>query len=160
MNGIVHRSGRKHNLDVCALYWYLLDMKLSTKGRYSLETMVYLATCRGNCSIRSISEATGISSGYLEQLMIPLKKCNLVESERGVQGGYRIARKDITCGEVLSASEGDFTPTPCEGCIQSESCKAHQIWSMLQDTVRDFSHQVFIEDLASHLVESEAGGGI
>lgn len=157
---LVHRSERKPNLDVCSKYWYLLTMKLSTKGRYSLETMVYLATCRGNCSIRSISEATGISSGYLEQLMIPLKKCNLVESERGVQGGYRIARRDITCGEVLIASEGDFTPTPCDGCTQNESCKAHQIWSMLQDIVRNFSQEVFIEDLASRLVESEAGGGI
>jgi len=92
--------------------------------------------------------------------MIPLKKFSLVESERGVQGGYRIARKDITCGEVLSASEGDFIPTPCEDCIQSESCKAHQIWSMLQDTVISFSHQILVDDLASHLVESEAGGGI
>lgn len=121
---------------------------------------MYLATCRGNCSIRSISEATGISSGYLEQLMIPLKRLGLVESERGVQGGYRIARRDITCGEVLIASEGDFTPTPCEECLQSESCKTHQIWSMLQDTVSSYSHQILIEDLASHLVESEAGGGI
>ncbi|HKM07147.1 MAG TPA: Rrf2 family transcriptional regulator [Sphaerochaeta sp.] len=135
-------------------------MKLSTKGRYSLETMVFLATCRGNCSIRSISEATGISSGYLEQLMIPLKKYNLVESERGVQGGYRIARKDITCGEVLYASEGEFSPTPCEDCSQCESCKAHQIWSMLQETVSNFSANILIEDLASHLIASEAGGGI
>jgi len=156
----VRRSECKTNLDECAKYWYLLTMKLSTKGRYSLETMVYLATCRGNCSIRSISEATGISSGYLEQLMIPLKKFSLVESERGVQGGYRLARKDITCGEVLSASEGDFTPTPCKDCLQSESCKTHQIWSMLQDSVSNYSHQILIEDLASHLVESEAGGGI
>ncbi len=148
------------NLDVCAKYWYLYHMKLSTKGRYSLETMVYLSTCRGNCSIRSISEATGISSGYLEQLMIPLKKFNLVESERGVQGGYRIARKDITCGEVLSASEGIFTPTPCADCEQNDACKTHQIWLMLQDAVSEFADQVLIEDLASQLVESEAGGGI
>lgn len=125
-----------------------------------METMVFLSTCRENCSIRSISEATGISSGYLEQLMIPLKKFNLVESQRGVQGGYRVARRDITCGEVLSASEGIFTPTPCEDCDQSDSCKTHQIWSMLQDTVSDFADQILIEDLASHLIESEAGGGI
>lgn len=119
-----------------------------------------MSTCRGNCSIRSISEATGISSGYLEQLMIPLKKYNLVESERGVRGGYRISRKDITCGDVLSASEGEFTPTPCDDCEQGDSCKAHQIWSMLQDTVNNYANQILIEDLASHLVESEAGGGI
>ena len=160
MNCAVRRSQCEPILDEWAKYWYLLGMKLSTKGRYSLETMVYLATCRGNCSIRSISEATGISSGYLEQLMIPLKKHSLVESERGVQGGYRIARKDITCGEVLSASEGHFTPTPCEDCLQSDSCKTHQIWSMLKDTVSDYSNEILIEDLASHLIESESGGGI
>lgn len=122
--------------------------------------MVYLATCRGNCSIRAISDATGISSGYLEQLMIPLKKFGLVESERGVQGGYRIARKDITCSEVLSASEGEFTPTPCQDCKQSDACKAHQIWSMLQDSVIDYTQQVLVSSLAAHLVEAEAGGGI
>ena len=135
-------------------------MKLSTKGRYSLETLVYLSTCRENCSIRSISEATGISSGYLEQLMIPLKKAGLVDAVRGVQGGYRIARNDITCSDVLTASEGDFLPAPCTGCIQSDSCKTHQIWSLLQNTVVDFSKEVTIASLASHLVESEEGGGI
>ncbi|MDD3902709.1 MAG: Rrf2 family transcriptional regulator [Sphaerochaeta sp.] len=135
-------------------------MKLSTKGRYSLETLVYLATCRENCSIRSISEATGISSGYLEQLMIPLKKAGLVDAERGVQGGYRIARKDITCAEVLLASEGDFLPAPCKGCSQSDFCKTHQIWSLLQNTVVEFSKEILIESLAAHLVESEEGGGI
>lgn len=92
--------------------------------------------------------------------MIPLKRHNLVESERGVHGGYRIARKDITCAEVLDASEGDFIPTPCDDCEQGEACKAHQIWSMLQDAVIDFSQQVFIADIASHLVEAETGGGI
>ncbi|NCC63701.1 MAG: Rrf2 family transcriptional regulator, partial [Spirochaetia bacterium] len=95
-------------------------MKLSTKGRYSLQTMVFLATCRENCSIRSISEATSISSGYLEQLMIPLRRAKLVEAERGVQGGYRLSRSGITCQEVLKASEGEFKPVPCKGCTRTD----------------------------------------
>lgn len=122
--------------------------------------MVYLATCRENCSIRSISEATGISSGYLEQLMIPLRRAGLVQAERGVQGGYRLAKSGITCCEVLSASEGDFEPVPCRKCTRTDACKTHQIWTMLQSTVVDFTSQVTIDELASHLVESEAGGGI
>lgn len=122
--------------------------------------MVYLATCRDNCSIRSISEATGISSGYLEQLMIPLRRAGLVQAERGVQGGYRLAKADITCKEVLTASEGDFEPAPCKNCTRTDACKTHQIWSLLQSAVVDFSNQVTIEELASHLVASEAGGGI
>ena len=122
--------------------------------------MVYLATCRENCSIRSISEATGISSGYLEQLMIPLRRAGLVQAERGVQGGYRLAKSGITCAEVLSAIEGDFEPVPCRNCPRTDACKTHQIWTMLQSTVVDFTSQVTIDELASHLVESEAGGGI
>ncbi|MGE4583839.1 MAG: Rrf2 family transcriptional regulator [Sphaerochaeta sp.] len=135
-------------------------MKLSTKGRYSLQTMVYLATCREHCSIRSISEATGITSGYLEQLMIPLRRAQLVEAERGVQGGYKIARTGITCHDVLAASEGDFHPAPCKQCHKTDACKTHQIWALLQSAVVDFSKLVTIDELASHLVEGEAGGGI
>ncbi len=125
-----------------------------------MQTLAYLATCKEHCSIRAISEATGISSGYLEQLMIPLRRAKLVEAERGVQGGYRITRMDITCREVLCASEGEFRPVPCRGCVRTEACKTHQLWVLLQNSVEDFSKRVTIGELASHLVEGEAGGGI
>ncbi|MDI9429060.1 MAG: Rrf2 family transcriptional regulator [Spirochaetales bacterium] len=135
-------------------------MKLSTKGRYSLQTLVYLATCKENCSIRKISEATGISSGYLEQLMIPLRRAGLVEADRGVFGGYRLGRTGITCQDVLIASEGVFRPAPCKECQKNGLCKTHQIWSLLQTAVSDFSKEVLIEDLAAHLVDRGTGGGI
>mgnify|MGYP001057045070 FL=1 len=135
-------------------------MKLSTKGRYSLETMVYLATSEDLVSIRTISEATGISGGYLEQLMIPLRRAGLVVSRRGVQGGYAIARKGITCYDVLLASEGEFTPTPCKDCDQTSICKTHQIWALLENAVIDYSRNVSLEELAGHLLEDRKGGGM
>ena|SRR5690554_4670056 len=135
-------------------------MKLSTKGRYSLETMVYLATAKGLVSIRAISEATGISNGYLEQLMIPLRRSGLVIAQRGVQGGYQIAHDKITCYDVLLASEGEFTPTPCRDCDQTTICKTHQIWALLENAVIDFSKNVYIQELAGHLLEGQKGGGI
>ena len=135
-------------------------MKLSTKGRYSLETMVYLATAKGLVSIRAISEATGISDGYLEQLMIPLRRSGLVIAQRGVQGGYQIAHDKITCYDVLLASEGEFTPTPCRDCDQTTICKTHQIWALLENAVIDFSKNVYIQELAGHLLEGQKGGGI
>lgn len=121
---------------------------------------MYLVTCKDSCSIRSVSEATGISSGYLEQLMIPLKRAGLVIAERGVQGGYRIARKGITCLEVLNASEGDFHPVPCDGCVRSDTCKTFSTWDLFRDEVNHFAQNITIESLASNLVESEQGGGI
>ena len=122
--------------------------------------MVYLAASKDLVSIRTISEATGISGGYLEQLMIPLRRAGLVVSQRGVQGGYTIARKGITCHDVLLASEGEFTPTPCKGCDQTLICKTHQIWALLENAVLDYSRNVSIDDLAGHLLEDQVGGGM
>jgi Rrf2 family protein len=122
--------------------------------------MVYLSTSKDLVSIRAISEATGISSGYLEQLMIPLRRAGLVTSQRGVQGGYTIAREKITCYDVLLASEGVFTPTPCKDCDQTSICKTHRIWALLENAVLDYAKNVYIEDLAGHLLEDRKGGGM
>jgi Rrf2 family protein len=122
--------------------------------------MVYLASAKGCCSIREISEATGISAGYLEQLMIPLKRSSLVVSERGVQGGYRLARTGITCHDVIAASEGQFNPAPCKGCDRTKCCKTCVAWNLFRDEVNFFADRITVEQLADTLAEAEIGGGI
>ncbi|MDR0878542.1 MAG: Rrf2 family transcriptional regulator, partial [Treponema sp.] len=54
-------------------------MRISTKGRYSLEALLYMALLpKGEySSTRSIAENTGLSDGYLEQLFIPLRKAGI-----------------------------------------------------------------------------------
>ncbi len=58
--------------------------------------------------IREIAEKKGISQNYLEQLLLALKKSGLLKSQRGVNGGYLLARdpKDIPILEVLETLEG------------------------------------------------------
>jgi Rrf2 family protein len=121
--------------------------------------MVHLSASKDFVSIRAISEATGISSGYLEQLMIPLRRAGLVASRRGVQGGYTIAREKITCYDVLLASEGEFHPTPCRDCGQTAICKTHRIWALLENAVLDYAKNIYIQDLAKYLLEDRKGGG-
>jgi len=108
-------------------------MKISTKGRYSLEVMLFLASYGKSCSCTTIGSATGISAGYLEQLMIPLKKANLVVAKRGVEGGYRVSREDITCYDVLNASEGDCK-LPCPHCLRKQDCATERFWQDLVDS--------------------------
>ena len=85
-------------------------MKLSTKGRYGLRALIDLALYSDNeeaVSIESISERQHISDSYLEQLMRKLKKEGLIQSVRGAQGGYRLAKpaEEISVGDVLRARE-------------------------------------------------------
>jgi Rrf2 family protein len=90
-------------------------MKISTRGRYSLEALLYLALNTAPAtflSIRDIAGNTGVTEGYLEQLFIPLKKSGLVQSTRGAQGGYQLgkAARNISIGDILHAVEGSLEP--------------------------------------------------
>jgi len=83
---------------------------LSAKGTYGLTALTELALQRnrGSVQIRDISEKHGIPQHYLEQILVTLKKAGFVESYRGAQGGYALARDpdSISVYDVLSRLEG------------------------------------------------------
>ena len=85
-------------------------MRISSKGRYALVSMIYMAESFDSgkfITVISISEKFGISKIYLEQVFALLKKGGLVTSVKGSQGGYQISRsaKQITAYDILSAIE-------------------------------------------------------
>lgn len=83
---------------------------LSAKGVYGLTALMELGLQRNNGSIqiRDISERHGIPQHYLEQILVILKKAGFVESFRGAQGGYALAKDpdSINVRDVLSQLEG------------------------------------------------------
>ena len=82
-------------------------MRLSTRGEYGLLALVDLALFSGGRPLRAkqIADREGIPKQYLDQLMMDLKKAGLVESVRGRQGGYQLARpaKTITLWDAIAA---------------------------------------------------------
>ncbi|MEB3429836.1 Rrf2 family transcriptional regulator [Citroniella saccharovorans] len=87
-------------------------MRLSTKGRYGLKIMYYLAKYSSDqpTPLSEIAENMELPENYLEQLVRKLKKANLVVSTRGAHGGYSLARspKDITIGDIFRNMENQF----------------------------------------------------
>lgn len=83
---------------------------LSAKGTYGLTALMELGLQRnkGSVQIRDISQKHGIPQHYLEQILVTLKKAGFVESFRGAQGGYALARDpdSISVQEALSRLEG------------------------------------------------------
>jgi Rrf2 family protein len=129
-------------------------MRISTKGRYSLEALLYLALLpKGEyTSTRSISENTGISDGYLEQLFIPLRKAGIVQGIRGPLGGYLPGRDmdKITVGEILRAVEGPLEPVNCvksEPCPLSADCISKHTWAELYQEINGCVDSISLEDL-------------
>ena len=83
---------------------------LSAKGTYGLTALMELGLQRnkGSVQIRDISQKHGIPQHYLEQILVILKKAGFVESFRGAQGGYALARDpdSISVRDALSRLEG------------------------------------------------------
>ncbi|GHV67328.1 Rrf2 family transcriptional regulator [Spirochaetia bacterium] len=129
-------------------------MRISTKGRYSLEALLYMALLPDGVysSTRSISEHTGISDGYLEQLFIPLRKAGIIQGIRGPQGGYLPGREKnkITVGDILRAVEGSLKPVNCVEslvCPFREKCISRLTWSELYDEINKCVDSITLQDL-------------
>lgn len=129
-------------------------MRISTRGRYSLEALLFLSLLpEGDyASTRVIASETGISDGYLEQLFIPLKKAGIIQGIRGPRGGYMPGRKpsDITVGDILRSVEGPLEPLPCLGseeCLSEKECKSRRTWKELYDVISDCIDSISLEDL-------------
>lgn len=129
-------------------------MRISTKGRYSLIALLYIALLkdRNFASTREIAEETGISEGYLEQLFIALRKAGIIQSVRGSQGGYFLDMplKDISAGAVLRAVEGPLSPTECVSgttCPQKTVCHSRQTWDDLNEGINEFVDSITLYDI-------------
>ena len=87
-------------------------MKLSTRARYGIHAMYDLALM-GNDKpqpLKAICERQAIPEAYLEQLMLVLRKEKLVQSVRGAQGGYTLAKApgEIAFKRAKNHADGDF----------------------------------------------------
>lgn len=109
----------------------VVNLKISTKGRYALRLMVDLAQCKQgeNVALKEVAARQGISLKYLEQIITVLTKAGYVLSARGSNGGYRLAHEPeyYTVGMILRLTEGSLAPVAClEGnentCDRREQC--------------------------------------
>jgi Rrf2 family protein len=145
-------------------------MKLSTKGRYGLRAVLDLAIYGETeaVALSGIAERQKISISYLEQLIAKLKKAGIVNSVRGAQGGYLLAKKpeDISVGDILRALEGDLNPVNCtevvggnETCSGSDLCVTKYVWKRISDSINNAVDAIKLSELIeeSKKVRTEHG---
>lgn len=131
-------------------------MKISTKGRYAVRVMLDLALNNtGECiKVKDIATRQGISEKYLEQIIAVLNRAGYVNSVRGAQGGYRIAKdpSEYTVGMILRLTEGSMAPVACldEGapdCDRCDTCETLEVWKELYAAINNVIDNVTIADL-------------
>jgi Rrf2 family protein len=89
-------------------------MKISQKGLYALEALIFLARRQyeGPMKIHEIAASEALPKKFLELILLELKHARIVESVRGANGGYRLKREasQIFLGEVIRTIDGPLAP--------------------------------------------------
>ncbi len=131
-------------------------MKISTRGRYALRTMVDLAQNGAErlVPLKDIAARQDLSQKYLEQIVIQLSKAGFVKGTRGPQGGYRLSRepKDYKVSEILELVEGSLAPVECleqevNTCERCSTCATVGVWSGLYKVVTDYLENISLQDI-------------
>ena len=133
-------------------------MIVSTKGRYALRVMVYLAQ-QGQedfVPLKEIAESENISQKYLESIMTVLSKADFVDAVHGKGGGYRLNRKPegYTIGSILKLTEGSLAAVSCTSqgpaaCQRSECCRTKPMWDRLDAMIDSCFEGITIADILS-----------
>ncbi|MCI2050184.1 MAG: Rrf2 family transcriptional regulator [Lachnospiraceae bacterium] len=131
-------------------------MKISTKGRYALRMMLDLGMHNTGeyISLRDISQRQDITVKYLEQIVMTLTKAGYLRSQRGNNGGYRLARdpSEYRVGDILRVMEGSLAPITCleEGagsCPRSGICPVLPFWTGLDKVIAGYVDRFTLQDL-------------
>ncbi|MDO4513448.1 MAG: Rrf2 family transcriptional regulator [Lachnospiraceae bacterium] len=134
-------------------------MKISTKGRYAVRLMLDLSEhyTEGYIALKDVADRQEISKKYLEQIIPYLNRGQLLLTNRGHQGGYKLAKhpSEITIFEVLTCAEGDLAPVSClqqgaEPCDRRGECLTFPIWDGLNKLVSDYLKGITLQDVLNN----------
>lgn len=142
-------------------------MKLSTKGRYGLRTLIDIVLHQeeGPVPLHQIAARQAISVKYLWQVLNPLRSAGLISVTRGARGGYRLALapEQLTLFEIVSTIEGPVAIVDCLGagarCPRARDCTAHWVWAEVNQRLADVLRGITLAEIVQRARQSGAEGG-
>ena len=133
-------------------------MKISTKTRYGLRIMIYLATQSGKnpISVKKIAEHEGVTVKYTEQIIRFFMHADLLNVIRGSKGGYVIKDETLklTAKDIFVLLENEAFLIECldpesRNCGRLKGCSTFELWNGLEKVIFDYLSSFTIEDLAA-----------
>ena len=131
-------------------------MRTTAKADYAVRAAVELAASDGSpISADRIAEKQDIPANFLENILLDLRRAGIVESRRGANGGYLLARpaKDIVVADVVRAVEGPLASvrglSPDQLDYDGSAESLRDVWVALRSAVRSVLEHVTLADIAS-----------
>ena len=129
-------------------------MRLSARVDYALRAMSELAAANAPRTVDQLSAAQHIPNKYLESILGELRRDGLLRSQRGPDGGYRLARPadEISIADVIRALDGELAnvrgarPENLEYAGAAQSLQ--QVWIALRASERQILEGVSLAHVA------------
>jgi len=133
---------------------------LSKKTQYAFKALMHLAHeyDKGPVLIADISKKRKIPLKFLENILLELKRAEILDSKKGKGGGYFLAKhpKKIQLAEVLRLIDGPISLLPCvslhfyERCknCDEKSCGLHKVMSSVRDANLAILEKKTVADIA------------
>jgi Rrf2 family protein len=136
-------------------------MKINTKTRYGIRTMIELAMDWNGKGLfqKDISERQEISYKYLDHIIAALKAKGLIVNVEGRKSGYKLGRKpeSISVYDIFTAFEPNLSVVDGlndEGkCVHTRSCAAEDLWWGLNRVILDYLRSSNLKQLADKQIQ-------
>ncbi|MBL8580078.1 MAG: Rrf2 family transcriptional regulator [Mesorhizobium sp.] len=100
---------------------------LTKKGKYGLKALVYLSSIPPGqlAFVGDIAAKNNIPKKFLDAILGELRNAGFVQSRKGKEGGYRLAKAptEIKIGHVVRVLDGPLAPIPCASRSQYQRCE-------------------------------------
>lgn len=132
---------------------------LSQRTRYAIRALQHLADRYGEGPIQlvEISEAQNIPAKFLTVILSEMKRAGLVDTLRGKEGGYWLARapKAVTYGDIVRLTRGSLALVPCasrlayeqcKNCVDERVCRMRRVMLAVRDETANILDRVSLDD--------------
>ncbi len=143
-------------------------MRVSHRCEYGLRALLELAKSsdEGPIRIEEIARRQTIPKQFLANLLVQLKRGRFVQSKKGPEGGYYLARpaRQINVGEVVRFIDGSVAPIQCVSRTMGERCEIglrcgfFPLWRRVRDAVAEIIDHTTIADVVEEQLREEAAG--
>jgi Rrf2 family protein len=133
-------------------------VRITTWAEYGIICALHLARRAddGPVTGREIAATERLPADYVEQILLRLRRAEIVRSTRGAHGGYALARPaaEVSVRDVIAASELSTFDLHCvshpvgeDRCADSGNCSIRPVWVLLQQKIDEVLDSVSMEDL-------------
>jgi Rrf2 family protein len=130
-------------------------VRTTAKVDYAIRAAAELAAAGdGQVKAERIAQAQGIPAKFLENILLDLKHAGLVQSQRGPDGGYRLALppEQIALADVIRAVEGPLANvrgiSPDQLEYEGAAERLREVWVAVRVSLRSVLEHVTLADLA------------